>query len=127
MDENKASLLIKILGMQAEIIPIFNSDGGHLRFERAIVNCLEKYAGKKPFVHRKMNYCGVHFPKPSGFDFDNAFDCFRQYYGIDCEPKEIRKIAEEKNRVRETILQRIHFVEDLLRQRHKQNIWYGAL
>jgi hypothetical protein len=152
MDKSKTQDLVRRLGMELELAPLLDSDEAHGRFEKVVVNCLDSYKGKTPTIkswrrsftgrfidpehpgkstdkHYSFAYKPIYEMIPTHctitLDFDEVIGYFKKYYGIGCESKRMQNI--DYLRTKSSISNYIDFIHKLLKQRHKQDIWYGTL
>ena len=145
MNKPRLDDLLQKIGMTEPMKPLLESDSGaYFRLENAVDECLGSYKGVdqiavqagytpkwslKPFKNGRTTVGGKSF---YGFHrlttkkLQHRISWFRRYYGINDVVRTQKEIASEENLTSTAIGNGIDFVESLLAQRHKHDIWYGT-
>ena len=148
MNQQKLDQLIQKLGMTSEIKPLLesNADGeiGYERFERAVEKILDSYKenGGRIKVKEKRK---IKIPNYRAYKLftefriidrttyksikklERSIEYFKRNYGICCKYESLSEISERENLSRERINQKIHETLNLLKSKHKKDLWYETL
>jgi hypothetical protein len=139
MDRKTADRLVARLGMTDDLAPLLDSDEAYQRFEKAVSDVLISLAGKRQLIRDTGRYdCRCHdFVFESIGNIDLAITCFRRYYGIGRAEQNKHDIARdlnlgekkgrEENSKESSVIKRVWFIKEVLRQYHKKAIWYATL
>lgn len=136
MDRKKANELVSRLGMEFELASLLDSNDSYNRFEKIILNVLEKDPprsvsgfGRNRWRSSYDPYRGKAIPKKTVENprFERAREEFKEFYGIGSSPKPASVIGKERNLSGQMILYDIELIEMILSAKYKQDIWYGTI
>lgn len=132
MNKKALDKLVKTLGMQVDLAPILESNGGYERFEMAVNNLLNekiqeiyleptKYTGIYK-INIMKNFPGNYHP------LLKTVEDFKKAYGIGCELKTQSEIARERGVSRQAVsCLTCYLIKILSHPKRKEKIWYESL
>lgn len=132
-----------------------NGKTGYERFEKAVENVLDSYRGKRPRIkktvygykrpgtnpvsvldrdfsrsnwYEKSHYVPLKLEACKSFkSFERCGDYFRRNYGIGCEAETMQDIAKSEGISYGNVVNRVRVVLNIIKQKHKKDLWYGSL
>jgi len=126
--------LAEKLGMKPELRILFDSDReAYQRFEEVIDSLLKNYkfgpavimTSRITNAHGRSNNI-MKLKKGMGSKiYRRSTEIFKWYYGIGCEPQDYDKIKEKDLGITlQSIYRDNKYIIELLKQRHKKDIWH---
>ena len=126
--------LAEKLGMKPELRILFDSDReAYQRFEEVIDSLLNNYkfgpavimTSRITNAHGRSNNI-MKLKKGMGSKiYRRSTEIFKWYYGIGCEPQDYNKIKEKDLGITlQSIYRDNKYIIELLKQRHKKDIWH---
>jgi len=126
--------LAEKLGMKPELRILFDSDReAYQRFEEVIDSLLKNYkfgpavimTSRITNAHGRSNNI-MKLKKGMGSKiYRRSTEIFKWYYGIGCEPQDYNKIKEKDLGITlQSIYRDNKYIIELLKQRHKKDIWH---
>ncbi len=134
MDKTLIERLVKKLGMSTEMSVVLDSEESYTRFEEAISSCLNSHRG---WINPFVVYTDVVdvfdgrgkrlFKRHHSMDYLKARRLFESYYGIGQESLNSGEIAKKEEISPNMVLNYVHYISKILRQKHRKDLWYGTL
>ena len=122
----KTLKLVKRLIMGPEIDMLLNKPKDYEPFNKAIYDVLSQYQNGQEVKLRRLrgrDKQGFYIKTETKSNVRDCVLTFNKYFGIGTEMKESTEIKEEDNITIQGINLRVIFITDLLKTRHKKDIW----